>query len=126
MGSSMRWHNKIKSLIAGNNPPPVYEDVVSHKDFMDLLRRERNRSDRNNHVFSVIVFHPDVKKDKAHHYANVLKTLKKRIRISDSIGWFDDESIGVFLPETPKEGAMKLCDEIHDLLQKEKMQYEIR
>ncbi len=125
MGSSVKLHVKIKSLIAGNNRSPVYDDVITHKDFMDLLRRERNRSDRNNHVFSVVVFRCDIKEEKMHHYAKVLTILKKRIRLSDTVGWFNDESIGVFLPETPKDGAMKLCNEIHDLLQKEKMQYEI-
>jgi PleD family two-component response regulator len=118
MGSVETMREKIKSLVSGDKRPPVFPDVLNHEDFMNLLRRENNRADRTNHSFSVIVFHPDVKKEKLHQYTNLIKILKKRIRLYDSIGWFDDESIGVLLPETSEDNANKFGVEIYGYLQK--------
>jgi PleD family two-component response regulator len=118
MGSLANMRKRIKSLISSDNHRLAYPNVLNHEDFMNLLRRESNRADRNNRSFSVIVFHPDVKMDKVHQYTDLLTTLKKRVRLYDSIGWFDAESIGVLLPETSKDNAYKLGGEIFGKLQK--------
>jgi lipopolysaccharide/colanic/teichoic acid biosynthesis glycosyltransferase len=42
----------------------------------------------------------------------LIKLLRKRIRLSDDIGWFDRDKIGVILPDTPGDGAWIIVKDI--------------
>jgi hypothetical protein len=42
----------------------------------------------------------------------VVPVLLERVRSSDIIGWLDDGTLGVLLPETATEGASKLVEDI--------------
>jgi hypothetical protein len=44
--------------------------------------------------------------------ARLAKTLLHRIRVTDDAGWFDDEHIGVILPETSPAGAWRLAQHV--------------
>ena len=44
------------------------------------------------------------------HY--LVKILKQRLRVTDDIGWLDDERLGVLLPLTPGPGAWALADAV--------------
>ena len=89
----------------------LYE-ISSVDDFYEILERERARADRSNQRLSLLVFElglPDVDGDIARHLVSVLVS---RLRISDDIGWFDRQSIGIILPYTSAEGAWKLAEEV--------------
>ena len=81
-------------------------------DFYEILERERARADRSNQRLSLVVFDlglPEVDDDIARHLVSVLVS---RLRISDEIGWFDRQCIGIILPYTSAEGAWKLAEEV--------------
>jgi hypothetical protein len=44
--------------------------------------------------------------------ARLAKTLLHRIRVTDDVGWFDDDHIGVILPETSPVGAWRLAQHV--------------
>src|SRR5258706_4033087 len=72
-------------------------------DFRTGLIRERARADRTEQEFSVLVLEGQ---------ANLIHMLEERLRNTDEIGWFDKQRIGVLLPNTPANGAVKLAQDI--------------
>ncbi|MDT8285086.1 MAG: hypothetical protein RQ767_06130, partial [Thermovirgaceae bacterium] len=83
--------------------------------FRTLILHECARCDRNAHEFSLI--HIDLRGRDQKLRKNVrdlARFLVKRMRTTDEVGWLDDHSIGVFLPETGREGADSLA---HDTCQ---------
>ena len=83
-------------------------DIHPEKKFHSIIRRECSRSDRLNKSFSLIVFKVG---DNA-ELLSLTKFLYDRIRMSDQIGWFDNKNIGLLLPETSYDGALKLAEEV--------------
>jgi lipopolysaccharide/colanic/teichoic acid biosynthesis glycosyltransferase len=101
--------NLLKRIIGKENG--AGSDLLLPADqFRTLILHECARCDRNAHEFSLI--HVDLKdgdhngKHKVEHLA---KSLVHRMRTTDEIGWMDENSIGVFLPETGQEGAQRLA-----------------
>ena len=89
----------------------TFGSINSRKAFHRLFDRERERALRNYGFFSLMVMgHPNG--GTAHATVELIDTLKSRIRHIDDLGWFDDEQIGVILPETTCEGAQKLGRDI--------------
>lgn len=82
---------------------PSLNGVVHAQEFARLIERERSRSDRNSHPFSLAVFDPE---DRG--FSNIRRManrLKSSIRLTDDVGWFDGANLGVLLPDTSGEGA---------------------
>jgi hypothetical protein len=40
------------------------------------------------------------------------RTILQRIRVTDDVGWFDDQHLGVLLPDTSPAGAGRLAQEV--------------
>jgi lipopolysaccharide/colanic/teichoic acid biosynthesis glycosyltransferase len=80
--------------------------------FRTLILHECARCDRNAHAFSMI--HVDLRDGdlgRNHSVRHLAKSLIHRMRTTDEIGWLDGHSVGVFLPETGKEGAQSLAQD---------------
>ena len=78
-------------------------------------RRERARADRSGDKFSLVVFefgNTDGRNGPSLSVEHLTRILFRRIRITDTVGWFDDKSIGTILPGTTGEGAWKFADDI--------------
>jgi lipopolysaccharide/colanic/teichoic acid biosynthesis glycosyltransferase len=87
-------------------------DIIhSCEEFNRLLARERAACDRSAHQFSVLVF-DDLAARGPGAIRQLVRTLARRVREIDEIGWFDAASIGVLLPFTPSEGAHTLAEDI--------------
>jgi lipopolysaccharide/colanic/teichoic acid biosynthesis glycosyltransferase len=86
--------------------------ILSEKVFRQILERERARSDRYGGVFSLLVFNaadPNSNQPKRHVIAEILLN---RVRPTDDVGWFEKYTLGVALPGTAHEGAIKLAEDI--------------
>ena|SRR3989339_110739 len=83
-------------------------EIYPENKFHSIIKCECSRSDRLNKPFSLIVFRIV---DNA-ELITLTKFLSNRIRMSDQIGWFDNLEIGLLLPETSYDGAVKLSEEI--------------
>ena len=82
--------------------------------FRTLILHECARCDRNAHAFTVIQI--DLREDSRNNgltrdqaVRRLSTSLSRRMRTTDMIGWLDDHSIGVFLPETGMDGAKSLA-----------------
>jgi hypothetical protein len=83
--------------------------------FRQVLERERYRSDRNHHGFSLLTFKSKYTSGEQTLMSEVMPVLLRRARSSDIIGWLDDGSLAVLLPETVMEGASKLMGDIYHM-----------
>ena len=86
--------------------------IHSAERFRAILERERARSDRNGHQFSLITFdlgRPEVNSAYIQHLTHVFTS---RIRSTDEAGWLDNRRIGVLLPYTSADGSWKLADDV--------------
>ena len=87
-------------------------DIQSTEQFHASIQRERDRADRNKHLFSLVLF------DTGNHQANkkwlqyFANTLINRIRSTDEAGWFNNQCIGVLLPYTSVLGAQRLTNDV--------------
>jgi len=92
----------IRSRSRRKKAPP---GIIEQKEFSDILMRERERSDRNSHSFSMVVF--DVSGLKGGEFRDLAEALMARRRRTDFIGWFDAGHLGVILADCDGNGAQK-------------------
>lgn len=83
-------------------------------DLQFLLRRERARADRTGQHFSQVLF--NCARINAQTFYDAVQTICRRVRCTDEVRWFEDFKIAIVLPDTPSEGAWKLCEDILNLL----------
>lgn len=72
-----------------------------------MLQRERLRSDRNRIPFALVAL--QVVGDDA---GPLLRVIRERLRATDVAGHLQYRLLGIFLPDTPEEGAWKVLEEI--------------
>ena len=81
-------------------------EVYSKEEFHAILNCEKARADRNGHGFSIVSFESQDIEDIPSFIAHI----KQRIRTTDEIGWFDHNTLGVFLYNTPARGAWQFVE----------------
>ena len=91
---------------------PALDGIRSAHEFRAILDRERARVNRNGHEFSLVVFDLGSVSPDSAHARRVTDELKHRVRAIDEIGWLDEQRIGVALPYTAPEGALKVADDV--------------
>ena len=102
------------SIFGGGWQAAVTHGFNSKHDFTIVLERERARADRNGHGFSLVTFKVG-ERDEA--TADRLKqVLADRLRLTDELGWYDDERLGVLLFNTPGEGAWNYANRVQGAL----------
>lgn len=89
----------------------VASTIPSVKEFNAILSKERARSDRNGHGFSVASFALRAEAG-ALQLEFLLDILGKQIRATDDIGWFAENVVGVLLYNTPIDGAWEFVNNV--------------
>lgn len=89
-----------------------YDFIVPNEAFQNAIKCERARSNRTNQHFTIIVFSVSKKNGDLKNLDSLVQFLSTRVRMTDTIGWFDDTSIGVILSNTTSDGACKFLKEI--------------
>jgi lipopolysaccharide/colanic/teichoic acid biosynthesis glycosyltransferase len=85
----------------------IFNRVHSIREFVSILHRERDRTDRTGQEFSMAVFEVGNGKGKSVAARNLVPILTRRIRSTDAIGWLADGRIGAILPHTLPDSAWK-------------------
>jgi hypothetical protein len=85
------------------------------EDLQYLLRRERARADRTGQPFSQVVI--DCAKLDSQAFYDTVQTICRRVRCTDEVRWFEDFKVAIVLPNTPSEGAWKLCEDLLHLFE---------
>ncbi len=86
--------------------------IHSAERFQTILERERARSDRNQHQFSLVDFEVGDSETDSNQVRNLAHVLTNRIRSVDEAGWLGKQHIGVLLPYTSVTGAQKLAEDV--------------
>jgi len=101
-----KWHKPSIGL----KQEKVLCSIHSAERFRAILEREKARAERNCHTFSLLLF--EVSKsggdNSQEHY--LVHSLVNRIRLTDEVGWFDQERIGVILPCSSAANTRRLAD----------------
>lgn len=99
-------------VLIHRNQVPALDGICSAQEFRAILDRERARSNRNGHEFSLVVFDLGSVNEERARARRLAHVLSHRVRATDEIGWFDERRIGVALPYTALEGALKVADDV--------------
>jgi len=92
------------------------EEIYSKEEFKRIIEKERARADRNNHIFSLVIFDLGASDLKKTNIIPLIGKIRGRIRFVDETGWYDDQRIGMILPYTSNKGATKLAENICESL----------
>jgi lipopolysaccharide/colanic/teichoic acid biosynthesis glycosyltransferase len=86
----------------------------AHKpiEMVQLLERERDRTDRSGTPFAMIVFQANDAGTRRDVHSSLLRVLAERLRISDEFGYLDRWRLAVVLPATSPSGAWTVVDDV--------------
>lgn len=87
-----------------------------HQVMRRVLQREHARAARHGKPFSLVVLHID--RLAAHRAVRRLhQAICRRIRLTDEIGWLDNDRLAVLLPQTTDAGARQFASHLRQLPQ---------
>ena len=95
------------------NAKAAAQKVLDYTTFAELVRYERERSDRGGSPFSML--HIAVIGGNGHTEKlelSAARQLSQSLRMIDRIGIFDKNCISVLLPDTDQEGAASLAEKL--------------
>lgn len=82
----------------------------------DILQRQHALATRSGAPFSLVTFPGRGNALAAETASQLAGALKRRTRFTDDIGWFEDQRIGVILPDTDTNGAKCFADSVLGML----------
>lgn len=78
------------------------------------IQRESMRVDRRPQSSLVLVLFHFSGAPTAPSTMRLVKSILHRVRITDDVGWFDEQHVGVILPDTAPAGAWRLAQQVCD------------
>ena len=81
-------------------------DIYSQEEFYSILVREKARADRNGHGFSLV----SIEISNLENIQILTDHFQKLIRNTDEIGWFEHNTLGIFLYNTSTLGAWQFVN----------------
>jgi hypothetical protein len=87
--------------------------LLSPEQLNQAVGRESARIDRKSGgSLTLVLFRLPTKGRTKLSAVRLARTILKRIRVTDDVGWFDSEHLGLLLPDTTPAGAWKLASSI--------------
>ncbi len=80
-------------------------DICSVETFRLHVERERDRADRSQRPFSLVIFHPGSDLHPDNEMERLIRLIQPRIRLADLAGWLSKSEVGVILVDTGYAGA---------------------
>lgn len=91
-----------------------FESVFDKPCFLELLRKERHRSQRSGASLSLLMLQlNDTKKNNGRVIVELYKVMKSILRETDAVGYLAPDTLGVLLPYTDANGASKIENKIN-------------
>lgn len=78
--------------------------------FLKQLRCEKRRADRTKAPLSIVLFRFDA--DKSPELGKLLELLQSSTRETDSVGYLEDDLIGLLLPDTDQKGTQECINKV--------------
>jgi lipopolysaccharide/colanic/teichoic acid biosynthesis glycosyltransferase len=92
------------------------ETLPSREQIERLVAREVARAERNGLHFSLALFRVKRGGRLGLNEKRLALTLLRRTRLTDEVGWFDEEHLCALLPDTSAQGAQIFADAVCDLV----------
>lgn len=102
----IRFDALFPGVRSGSTNPPA--KVLPAPEFQRILAQERSRADRHKHGFSLVSFAVPKANARCSEARTVAREMDRRLRFTDVIGCLDHGHIAAILPETPRNGALKV------------------
>lgn len=103
--------------------------IYEWQDFHRLIQAERDRVHRNDMQFSLVLFNVNGNGHNGASFDELCNRIFKRVRRIDQIGWYDNDHLGLLLPDTPKSGAQVIAryicenNNLHEPIESETFSY---
>jgi PleD family two-component response regulator len=108
---------KLSTIVTKINPSKSRENssaktIHEQDSFLRLIELERDRVHRNGLQFTLLLIEISETNNGKPRITELAQNLLKRVRKTDRIGWYDENYLGVLLPNTANAGAQVFANEI--------------
>jgi hypothetical protein len=101
------------------SPKRTVRTLLSPEQMNQALARESLRVDRTKAgPLALVLFRLPNPKQSRLGAIRLAKTVLRRIRITDEVGWFDSSHLGLLLPDTSQAGAWQLAQSVCETIAK--------
>ncbi len=108
-GANRYWFRRFRGR-------PLVSIIYSPREFREIVDRECVRAVRYNSRFSLAVFEVGTRDESSVLVRHFVRTIHRRFRDTDEIGWYRRGQIGVMMPFTPLEGARQLAEHLSEII----------
>jgi len=95
---------------------PLVSVIYSPREFREIINRECARAVRYHSRFSLAIFEVGTRDENSVLIRRFVRTIHRRFRDTDEIGWYRRGQIGVMMPFTPSEGARHLAEHVSEII----------
>ncbi len=92
------------------------DNLLTFDEMKKIIVRERARSDRHNHEFSVVVIEIEKFDQENGLVDQLVLLLGSRLRMTDEIGWYHNNQIALILPYTSSENAVLVAEDVIQII----------
>jgi hypothetical protein len=89
-----------------------FKTIYEREEFLELIELERDRVHRDDQQFSLILIDVNENDNGVAGTAELVHKISKRVRRIDQLGWYDNNHLGVLLPNTTPAGAQIIAKDI--------------
>jgi hypothetical protein len=100
----------------GFKPFRSLRSVLSREQLSVAIERERARADRKGTALTLVLFELPERGRNRSAGRRLMRTLIRRMRVTDDIGWYDRRHVGVLLSDTPVIGAWQFVRHVLEKL----------
>ena len=97
------WRRSLQSLLT-----PEQMNIA--------VQRETARADRNGAQFALVLFRTRTKHHQSLSTVRLAKTILRRVRATDDVGWYDERHLAALLPDTAPAGAWRFAEQVCTLV----------
>jgi lipopolysaccharide/colanic/teichoic acid biosynthesis glycosyltransferase len=91
------------------------QSMLTSEQMNIAIQRESARADRNGGEFALVLFRVRNRDRASLSTMRLSRTVLTRIRATDDVGWYDEDHLGVLLPDTAATGAWRFADAVSGL-----------
>jgi lipopolysaccharide/colanic/teichoic acid biosynthesis glycosyltransferase len=89
-----------------------YRSLLSPEQMAIAVQRETSRADRNGGEFALALFRVRNNDRSSLSTVRLAKTILRRVRATDDVGWYDDQFLAALLPDTSPAGAWQFAEQV--------------
>jgi lipopolysaccharide/colanic/teichoic acid biosynthesis glycosyltransferase len=97
--------------------PRLMDRLADPHILQHLLRRECSRAARNGKELSLVLFQLRGHRKQSLASYRLARTMLQRARMTDEIGWYDDQHLAALLPDTCSRGARSFANNVRELVE---------